>query len=112
MDVVFEYGSGGSIRSILDRFKNLEEKISAIYISQILDALAVLHECDIVHGDIKGSNILIDATGLVKVSDFGCCKWFDPPQELPDPQINAMKDVVFSSEGSVFWAAPEVALQN
>ena len=79
VDIVMEYGSGGSIRSLLDRFQRLDEKVSAIYIKQVLDALIICHDAGILHRDIKGSNILIDSTGKVKISDFGCCKQITVP---------------------------------
>ncbi|KAG8714121.1 hypothetical protein FRC08_012336 [Ceratobasidium sp. 394] len=38
---------------------------------QVSAGLAYLHESNIVHGDMKGSNILISDTGIAKLMDFG-----------------------------------------
>ncbi|CAE6447284.1 unnamed protein product [Rhizoctonia solani] len=38
---------------------------------QLARAITYLHEHDIVHGDIKGPNVLISDTGIIKVTDFG-----------------------------------------
>lgn len=40
-------------------------------LTQVANALSYLHERSIVHGDIHPDNILISATGLVKLVDFG-----------------------------------------
>lgn len=37
-------------------------------------ALDYLHSQRVVHGDLKPENVLVSATGTVKLSDFGCSK--------------------------------------
>jgi serine/threonine protein kinase/DNA-directed RNA polymerase subunit RPC12/RpoP len=42
--------------------------------TQITSALQFSHELDIIHGDIKPSNILVQRNGIAKLSDFGMAR--------------------------------------
>lgn len=43
-------------------------------IGQILQGMAYIHSKRVMHRDIKGSNILIDNDGIVKITDFGLAR--------------------------------------
>ena len=71
-----EYVPGGTIASIY-RTPNqarFEEQLVNFFTAQILEGLAYLHAKHIWHRDLKGDNILVDAAGVCKISDFGISK--------------------------------------
>jgi serine/threonine protein kinase len=43
----------------------------AFYAAQLLLGLNYMHEHEVMHRDIKSENILLDATGNIKITDFG-----------------------------------------
>ncbi|XP_074562054.1 putative serine/threonine-protein kinase At1g54610 [Curcuma longa] len=53
------------------------------YMQQLLHGLDHCHNREILHRDIKGSNLLIDDSGILKIADFGLASFFDPEQRLP-----------------------------
>ena len=50
---------------------------------QLLRGLDHCHSRGILHRDIKGSNLLIDNNGVLKIADFGLASFFDPHQSQP-----------------------------
>ncbi|KAK9048329.1 hypothetical protein SSX86_032708 [Deinandra increscens subsp. villosa] len=53
------------------------------YIRQLLHGLDHCHSNGILHRDIKGSNLLVDNNGILKIADFGLASFFDPRQSQP-----------------------------
>ena len=69
-----EWVPGGSLQSLLNKFGRFKESVVQNYTLQMLKGLKYLHENGVVHRDIKGSNILVDDRGNVKLCDFGASK--------------------------------------
>lgn len=53
------------------------------YMQQLLRGLDHCHNRGVLHRDIKGSNLLIDNSGILKIADFGLASFFDPNQNHP-----------------------------
>lgn len=53
------------------------------YMQQLLLGLDHCHSRGVLHRDIKGSNLLIDNNGILKIADFGLASFFDPHQSQP-----------------------------
>ncbi|KAL8507533.1 hypothetical protein ACS0TY_018179 [Phlomoides rotata] len=62
---------------------NFSEPQVKCYMQQLLSGLDYCHTNGILHRDIKGSNLLIDNHGNLKIADFGLASYFDHHQKAP-----------------------------
>ncbi|KAF9273099.1 ATP binding, partial [Mortierella antarctica] len=87
INIFLEYVPGGSIATLLANYGPFSEILVRSFVKQILEGLDYLHECDIIHRDIKGANILVDNKGCIKISDFGISKKVEDPRSLADDEL-------------------------
>jgi serine/threonine protein kinase len=69
-----EYCPGGELFTLLKNNRSMGEDKARVIFIQVLIAIKYLHQRNIVFRDIKPENILIDAFGNAKVTDFGLAK--------------------------------------
>jgi serine/threonine-protein kinase len=98
--LTMELAHGGSLRHALKDGPVPIGRVIEIA-GQVLRALSALHDCSIVHCDVKPGNILLDAGGRVLLGDFGLAR-----------RTNACTET--DGNGSLFgtldYLAPEQAL--
>ena len=104
LNIFLELVPGGSITNMLQKFGAFSESMVAVYTKQILTGLEYLHANRIIHRDIKGANILVDADGIVKLADFGASKQL---QNVMGASVQQQ-----SLKGTPYWMAPEVIKQT
>lgn len=66
-----EYVEGMTIKEYLKLSSNLAVTEVVSLIEKILDGLSHAHQNGVIHKDIKGQNIMIDADKNIKITDFG-----------------------------------------
>jgi len=52
----------------------LDNRTAAIVVEQVAEAVAYAHRKGVVHRDLKPANILLDRSGVVKITDFGIAR--------------------------------------
>ena len=73
--IALEYVRGQSLEETLGSIRVLPLERVSDCITQICSALDYAHERGIVHRDVKPANILINAAGQPKITDFGIAKF-------------------------------------
>ncbi len=75
--IVMEYVPGGDLKALIDERGPLSNAELARLGARVSSGLALAHEKGIIHRDIKPHNILIDAYGHPKLTDFGIARALD-----------------------------------
>ncbi|KAF9108899.1 hypothetical protein BGX27_008185 [Mortierella sp. AM989] len=79
--LVMEYVIGGDLSSLLAVFGSFDEDMAKMYIAECVLALEYLHSNGITHRDLKPDNMLVNAEGHIKLTDFGLSRITVPEQE-------------------------------
>ncbi|KAI5100980.1 mitogen-activated protein kinase kinase kinase 19 [Silurus meridionalis] len=103
ISILMEYVPGGSISNVLNRFGPLPEKVFALYTRQILEGVVYLHDNRVIHRDLKGNNIMLMPSGIIKLIDFGCARRLNCLTHS-----GSRSDFLTSVHGTPYWMAPEV----
>lgn len=74
--IVMEWLEGRSLAAILDENRNTRIDIATALdiVRQVGQALDYAHRCGVIHADVKPANIMLTATGQVKLFDFGIAR--------------------------------------
>ncbi len=105
--LVMEYVEGVSLRTRLQGPMEVHEVLHIAM--KCCEALQVAHEKQIVHGDIKPENVMLTASGGVKLLDFGVARRLGLSHETVDSVSRLDPDHV---GGTPSYMAPEVLLNQ
>lgn len=86
------------------RFGPLPERVLALYTKQIVEGVAYLHLNRVIHRDLKGNNVMLMPTGIIKLIDFGCARRLSCVSHTASNGADLLKSV----HGTPYWMAPEV----
>ncbi|XP_019427262.1 PREDICTED: probable serine/threonine-protein kinase At1g54610 [Lupinus angustifolius] len=98
--LVFDFMQTDLARIIARPGERLTEPQVKCYMRQLLSGLQHCHDRGILHRDIKGSNLLIDKNGMLKIADFGLANYYNPNQNRP----------LTSRVVTLWYRAPELLL--
>jgi len=99
-NVVTELAPNGSARRLINDAEDIPVELSFKYLLQTLHALRAAHAQRVYHRGLKPEQLLIDAYGNVKVSDFGFTRIVE--------RDHAVIRQIYVGMGNVAYMAPEL----
>uniref|UniRef100_A0A915IQJ6 non-specific serine/threonine protein kinase n=1 Tax=Romanomermis culicivorax TaxID=13658 RepID=A0A915IQJ6_ROMCU len=70
--MVMEYMPGGDLVNLMANY-DVPEHWAKFYTAEVVLALSAIHSMGYIHRDVKPDNMLISASGHMKLADFGTC---------------------------------------
>jgi serine/threonine-protein kinase len=75
--IVFEYVEGENLKQLLERTGPMPVRDALLLALQAARALAFAHGRGLIHRDVKPQNVLLNADGQAKMTDFGIARSVD-----------------------------------
>ncbi|KAK9287940.1 hypothetical protein L1049_016385 [Liquidambar formosana] len=97
--MVLEYVTGGELFDRIASKGKLSEAAGRKLFQQLIDGVSYCHNKGVFHRDLKLENVLVDAKGNIKISDFGLSAL---PQHFRDDGL------LHTTCGSPNYVAPEI----
>ncbi|KAF9790828.1 kinase-like domain-containing protein [Thelephora terrestris] len=97
-EIVFDWMENGTLIDFVAKHPEVD-RIGLLW--DITDGLHFLHSCKIIHGNLKGVNVLIDKNNHARLTDFGLASVIREENSTLSPQDRG-------AAGTTAWAAPEI----
>jgi tetratricopeptide (TPR) repeat protein len=99
--IIMEYVDGSTLRQML-RAHPLAEPAAIDVVCQVAEAMEEAHGANLIHGDLKPSNLMLDGAGKVRIMDFGLARKLDP-----DATATTLPE---ETTGTIAYLAPELLM--
>ena len=109
--IVMEYVEGLPLSDLIPEGGMPREQVER-YATQICDALAHAHQHGTLHGDLKGSNIMVTPEGNIKLLDFGLGRRIPHLGAVEVSKTSLPLAQVGATAGTLPYVAPEVLRGN
>ncbi|MDH3492772.1 MAG: protein kinase [Acidobacteriota bacterium] len=106
--IATEFVDGETVRGKIES-GSLDLRAAIVIAEQVADALAVAHEAQIIHRDVKPENIMVRKDGIVKILDFGLAKPLVASGEKSGDEHLLVETQPGLVIGSVRYMSPEQA---
>ena len=109
LGIVMEFMALGSLEGLMSK-KVLSSELKIRYVREICYGMRYLHSMNIIHRDLKLTNVLVvsddenSSSGICKISDFGTSREVDMKSTLSMSQSMTMT----SNIGTPLYMAPEI----
>jgi hypothetical protein len=77
--LVMEHVEGQDLKKLVEADGPLAPAKTAELLLQAIDGLQHAHQKQVIHGDLKPSNLIVDASGTLKITDIGQARLVESP---------------------------------
>lgn len=117
LSIFMEFADGGTVGNELREKGPMTEDVASGFMRQLLAGLEYLHNRRIIHRDLKGDNLFLMKSGVLKVGDFGTSKelqtlkFSDSVAGTPNFMAPEMIECVGHSTEADIWSVGCCAIQ-
>ncbi len=105
--LVLEYVGGISLYEFVKRHGQLPVFEAVEYIRQAAVGLAHIHDANLIHGNIKPQNLILDHAGIVKIRNLALSRFISSGAQMEDADLELGRVV-----GTPNYMAPEAAINS
>eukprot|EP00183_Erythrolobus_madagascarensis_P005858 CAMPEP_0185847334 /NCGR_PEP_ID=MMETSP1354-20130828/2643_1 /TAXON_ID=708628 /ORGANISM="Erythrolobus madagascarensis, Strain CCMP3276" /LENGTH=615 /DNA_ID=CAMNT_0028547613 /DNA_START=1 /DNA_END=1845 /DNA_ORIENTATION=- len=97
--IVMELVTGGELFDEILSKKRLPENEARVYFRQLIDGVEHCHVRGVFHRDLKPENLLLDGSGVLKITDFGLSAL---------KAVDTSAELLYTQCGTPHYVAPEI----